>query len=74
MPFHEEVVVAGKAIKRVHVIYRAEKIVNVGIANLTDRQAEKKVKDEIAVIKSEMKEAILKELAPAKKSEVKTEK
>ena len=69
MSFKEEVVVSGVNMKRVHVIFRREKIVNVGTANMTDRQADAKIKKTIGGLKAELTKEILAELTPKKEQE-----
>ena len=62
--FKEEIVVAGVDLKRVHVIYRKMKVVNVGTANMTDKEADVTVKKKIKQLKAELTKEILNELTP----------
>ena len=62
MPFKVEEVVSGVDMKRVHVIYRLEKIKNVGIANMTEEEARAAIGKVIAELKSQATTEIMQDL------------
>jgi hypothetical protein len=69
MPFKEEVYVSGKDMKRVHVTYRLAKVENVGVANMTDKQATATVNRKKAAMRKAITAEVLAELTPKKEPE-----